>query len=97
MPVATPDSTPPTFAVVTKSHVPATPGNDPVFPGDTTADAVQLASSPVANATDDEITQLARDVAAGHVRPTVADIRRHLRCSQAKASALRRQLAEVTS
>jgi hypothetical protein len=41
-----------------------------------------------------EVTQLARDIAAGHVRATVADIRRHLRCSQAKAAALRRQLRD---
>jgi hypothetical protein len=41
---------------------------------------------------DTEVTQLARDIAAGHVRPTVSGIRRHLGCSQAKASALRRQL-----
>jgi hypothetical protein len=39
------------------------------------------------------LPQLARDVAAGLVRPTVADIRRHLRCSQARATALRRQIA----
>ena len=43
---------------------------------------------------DDDVTRLARDVTAGHVRPTVADIRRHLGCSQARAAALRRQLAE---
>ena len=41
---------------------------------------------------DTEVTQLARDIAAGHLRPTVSGIRRHLGCSQAKASALRRQL-----
>jgi hypothetical protein len=39
-----------------------------------------------------EVTQLARDIEAGHLRPTVSGIRRHLGCSQAKASALRRQL-----
>ncbi|WP_434716923.1 hypothetical protein P5X00_14530 [Paraburkholderia sp. A2RO-4L] len=89
--------TPPDSAVHKQSHVPATTGSDPVIQADRTAEAVQLVSSPVANATDDKITRLAQDVAAGHVRPTVADIRRHLRCSQAKASALRRQLAEVTA
>lgn len=41
-----------------------------------------------------ELSQLAGDVAAGHVRATVAGIRRHLNCSQAKAVALRRQLAQ---
>jgi len=43
--------------------------------------------------TDDDVTQLARDVTAGIVRPTVSDIRRHLGCSQSRAAALRRQLA----
>ncbi|MFL9951940.1 hypothetical protein PQR65_00855 [Paraburkholderia nemoris] len=43
---------------------------------------------------DDDVTRLAQDVTAGHVRPTVADIRRHLGCSQARAATLRRQLAE---
>ncbi|RDU94939.1 hypothetical protein [Trinickia dinghuensis] len=41
---------------------------------------------------DDDLSRLMRDVTAGQVRPTVADIRRHLGCSQAKATALRRQL-----
>ena len=43
--------------------------------------------------TDDDVTQLARDVTAGIVRPTVSDIRRHLGCSQSRAATLRRQLA----
>lgn len=42
----------------------------------------------------DDVTRLIRDIAGGRVRPTVSDIRRHLGCSQAKATALRRQLAE---
>ncbi|AXW61568.1 hypothetical protein CJO94_05965 [Ralstonia solanacearum] len=46
---------------------------------------------------DPDVTQLALDVAAGQVRPTVADIRRHLGCSQARAAALRRQLALLDS
>lgn len=41
-----------------------------------------------------EVTKLARDIEAGRARPTVADIRRHLRCSQAKAAVLRRQLVQ---
>ena len=44
--------------------------------------------------TADEVTRLLRDIADGRVRPTVSDIRRYLGCSQAKATALRRQLAE---
>jgi hypothetical protein len=50
--------------------------------------------NPVAPPNSD-LTQLARDVEAGRVRITVADIRRHLGCSQARAIALRRQLAEL--
>jgi len=42
-----------------------------------------------------ELARLAQDVATGLVRPTVADIRLHLNCSQAKALALRRRLAEL--
>ncbi|MGG2042847.1 hypothetical protein [Burkholderia gladioli] len=52
---------------------------------------------PTVVATDDHLSQLVRDVTAGLVRPTVADIRRHLGCSQARATQLRRQLAEHTS
>lgn len=42
-----------------------------------------------------EVTKLIRDIEDGRLRPTVADIRRHLRCSQAKAAALRRALVEI--
>ncbi|GJG99160.1 hypothetical protein [Paraburkholderia terrae] len=45
---------------------------------------------------DGDVTRLVDDIAAGRVRATVADIRRYLGCSQARASALRRQLAERT-
>jgi hypothetical protein len=44
---------------------------------------------------DDKLLQLSRDVAAGRVRATVADIRRHLGCSQARAAGLRRQIGEL--
>ncbi|RQQ06303.1 hypothetical protein DF107_19265 [Burkholderia stagnalis] len=46
---------------------------------------------------DDHLTRLARDVAAGLVRPTVADIRRHLGCAQRRAAELRRQLSAISS
>lgn len=46
---------------------------------------------------DDDVAELTRDIAAGRVRPTVADIRRHLGCSQARAAALRRQVVNLTS
>ncbi|UTV57148.1 hypothetical protein NLX30_29085 [Burkholderia arboris] len=57
-------------------------------------DNLDIPSSAMAQP-DDAVTRLARDVAAGLVRPTVADIRLHLGCSQAKALALRRRLAEL--
>ncbi|NKA33296.1 hypothetical protein ACQVRY_13830 [Ralstonia pseudosolanacearum] len=51
---------------------------------------------PSANASrDPDVTQLAQAVAAGRLRSTVADIRRYLGCSQARAIALRRQLATL--
>ncbi|WP_414442412.1 hypothetical protein [Burkholderia sp. 22PA0106] len=43
------------------------------------------------------VDQLRRDVAAGLLRPTVADIRIHLACSQARALALRRELSKHDS
>lgn len=56
-----------------------------------------IAPLPTAAPIDDHLSRLIQDVAAGLVRPTVADIRRHLGCSQARAAELRRQLAEHTS
>ena len=53
--------------------------------------------SQTAEAIDHDTTQLAHDIAAGRLRPTVADIRRHLGCSQARASALRRQIVQMRS
>jgi hypothetical protein len=49
-----------------------------------------FASDPI----NDDLIQLASDVAGGLLRPTVADIRRHLGCSQAKAVSLRRALVD---
>jgi hypothetical protein len=48
---------------------------------------------PVVTVPETEVTKLTRDVKAGLVRLTVSDIRRHLRCSQRKAAALRRQIS----
>ncbi|MFL9867281.1 hypothetical protein PQR67_24155 [Paraburkholderia fungorum] len=59
-----------------------TPRDDPVTP------------SREIGSIDDDVARLVRDIAAGHIRPTVADIRRHLGCAQSRAAALRRQLAE---
>nr|WP_086973039.1 hypothetical protein [Caballeronia glebae] len=78
----------PRQAAVTTPSVtdPAASGHEPVSPSHGTVNA------PVSPAAT-EVMRLARDVAAGRVRATVSDIRRHLGCSQAKAIALRRQLA----
>lgn len=45
----------------------------------------------------DDTAQVLEAIAAGQVRPTVADIRRHLRCSQARATNLRRRIASSTA
>lgn len=71
---------PPVTAAATGSHA---PGRESVGP------------LPTSESTDPEVTQLALDISAGRVRPTVADIRRWLGCSQARAIALRRQLAAL--
>ncbi len=42
---------------------------------------------------DGDVARLVSDIAAGRLRATVADIRRHLGCSQSRALTLRRQLA----
>jgi hypothetical protein len=44
-----------------------------------------------------DLARLRRDIESGAIKPTVAGIRKYLGCSQAKASALRRQLAELTA
>ncbi|KKB69932.1 hypothetical protein [Burkholderia pseudomallei] len=72
------NSVTPNHDSTTDSHAPR---DDPITPLPTVA--------PI----DDHLSQLVRDVTAGLVRPTVADIRRHLGCSQARAAELRRQLA----
>ncbi|WP_042302654.1 hypothetical protein [Paraburkholderia kururiensis] len=46
---------------------------------------------------DHDVTQLVADIAAGHLRPTVVGIRRHLGCSQSRAIVLRRQLAGLAT
>ena len=44
-----------------------------------------------------DLDRLSHAVASGQVRPTVAEIRRYLRCSQAKAASLRHQLISTHS
>ncbi|MDN7526335.1 hypothetical protein [Burkholderia orbicola] len=64
-------------------------------PGSRAPRDAPVAPFPAGAPIDDHLSQLVQDVTAGMVRPTVADIRRHLGCSQARATALRRQLAEL--
>lgn len=80
--------TPAVLPPVTASHE-ASGRHAPEF-----APAVSLSPR---DSVDPDVTQLAQDIAAGRARLTVASIRRHLRCSQARATALRRQLATPAS
>ncbi|KVC72124.1 hypothetical protein [Burkholderia ubonensis] len=90
--------TEPVVTPVTASHGDETVSRNPVTPShDRTTDGHAPRDDPIApvptvTPIDDHLSQLVRDVAAGLVRPTVADIRRHLGCSQARAAELRRQL-----
>ena len=77
----------PASSPVTASHARVMPSHPAVAPARTTT-----AGQPAT-----ELVTLAQAVQAGHVRATVADIRRHLGCSQARATALRRQLAKVNA
>lgn len=86
----------PAVAEVMPSPAPSmTQGSkDPVSPR-SKAKTSMTVDSPVASSTDPAdatLAALTQDVASGLVRPTVASIRRHLSCSQARATALRRQL-----
>ena len=94
---------PPVVTTVTASHVgetlsrsPSTPGHGSSASCDARRDGI-VAPSPGTIPLDDHLTQLAHDVAAGLVRPTVTDIRRHLGCAQRRAAELRRQLSGISS
>lgn len=82
---------PPVVAPVTASHVPEPVSHLPEVDS-RPADSKPDMPLPAPVSLDPDVTQLAQDVAAGRVRPTVSDIRRHLRCSQSRAAALRRQV-----
>lgn len=88
---------------VTESHAPAQESHVPES-GSHEAAAERHAQVnepvtplPVGEPSDPDVTQLAQAVASGQVRLTVADVRRHLGCSQARAATLRRQLAVLDS
>lgn len=92
-----------TVAAVTVNHPPGMASQAPES-GSHEAEAEsqapvseQATPLPIGERPGPDMTQLAQAVAAGQVRPTVADIRRHLGCSQARAAALRRQLAALDS
>jgi len=53
---------------------------------------VTTTTTPTVTEPETEVTKLKRDLESGVVKPTVASIRRHLGCSQAKAAALRKQI-----
>ncbi|MBB6580924.1 hypothetical protein [Ralstonia solanacearum] len=81
---------------VTASHAPESGSHE--AKAESHAQVCELVTPlPVDESPDPAVTQLALAVAAGQVRPTVADIRRHLGCSQARAAALRRQLTALDS
>ncbi|WCM18713.1 hypothetical protein NDK50_14850 [Paraburkholderia bryophila] len=94
------DAIQPVITPVATSQVAGTVGRNDMTPGhdSTTRNRAPrddpVTPLPIANSIDDHLTRLVRDVAAGLVRPTVTDIRRHLGCSQARATTLRRRLAE---
>lgn len=90
MPLATqPEVTPVTAS--THGHVSSTISCEPVSDSHD-AQGHPVPPLPAPDAADDDVTQLACDIDAGRVRATVADIRRHLGCSQARAVAFRRQI-----
>lgn len=76
------------------SYVPVQTGHQPET-GSHAPDSNPVTPLPAAESSDPDVTQLAQAVAAGLVRPTVAGIRQFLGCSQARATALRRQLASL--
>jgi hypothetical protein len=81
-------------AVTLSTPEPVTAGND----GDNLTPTGQpVTSHDRQHDAESEVTRLAQDIAAGRVRATVSDIRRYLRCSQARAAALRRQLGELST
>lgn len=80
----------------TASHESASPSHNGTTPNRAPRDDPPP-PLPDAVPVDDDVARLIEDVAAGRVRPTVSDIRRHFGCSQAKAMALRRRLAGQTT
>ncbi|WP_446333218.1 hypothetical protein [Burkholderia pseudomallei] len=82
------DVTVETAPVTTPAQSPATT---------TVQSTVPTVVQPTVTLPESDLARLRRDIESGAVKPTVAGIRQHLGCSQAKASALRRQLADFTA
>ncbi|MCK4125267.1 hypothetical protein HFK83_23215 [Ralstonia pseudosolanacearum] len=82
----------PITSTVAASHEPKPERDEPE-----TGSHVPVTPLPATESVDPDAMRLAQAVAAGQVRPTVADIRSYLGCSQARAIALRRRLAMLTS
>lgn len=96
-------SVPATVAAVTVNHPPVMASHAPESGSheaeeESHAPVSELVTPlPVGEPPDPAVTQLAQAVVAGQVRPTVSGIRRFLGVSQARAAALRRQLAALDS
>ncbi|MDR5778088.1 hypothetical protein QCE63_01435 [Caballeronia sp. LZ065] len=76
----------PASSPVAASHVSVVPLHSTAIPAVTPTDAAVACQPPT------DLARLVQAIEAGQVRATVADIRRYLGCSQAKATALRRDL-----
>ncbi|MCL1618262.1 hypothetical protein [Ralstonia pseudosolanacearum] len=81
---------------VAASHVPEPASHEPEAVSHAPV-SEPVTPLPIGKSTGPDVMTLAQAVAAGQVRPTVADIRRHLCCSQARATTLRRQLVALDS
>lgn len=78
------------LALARMETAPATGRHD--MTGPVTAASVAPVTEP-----ETEVAKLRRDIEAGIVKPTVTGIRQHLRCSQTRAAALRRQLLDLAA
>ncbi|NKA75063.1 hypothetical protein GO284_04046 [Ralstonia solanacearum] len=96
-------SVPATVAAVTVNHPPVMASHAPESGSHEAEEeghapvSAPVTPLPIGEPPDRAVTQLAQAIAAGQVRPTVSGIRRFLGVSQARAAALRRQLAALDS
>lgn len=96
-------SVPATVAAVTVNHPPVMASHAPESGSHEAEEeshapvSAPVTPLPIGEPSDPAVTQLAQAIVAGQVRPTVSGIRRFLGVSQARAAALRRQLAALDS